>query len=240
MATDPRFENHVVIHVAEELRSGAICTRRCAYFFAGMRVVVIGPRGQQRRRHASGLGAGAPGRRCRFVLLCCSRVHELGSPASERRKSLPRELESVGIRQLLAGDQHFRPVPWVRAVSSAAGYEISLRKHGRHQKAGGSVVQFQTLLHEKAACGGTDDQRSAGQRTASTCLDRPGTRFRAATSEAPALPADRPQSPARFASHTSNPVASTRVSMNRLVVSVTPRIMTPRPHLQGHPDDCVS
>ncbi len=39
----PGLEHHVVTHVGEEFCFGAICACRCAYFFPGMRAVIVGP-----------------------------------------------------------------------------------------------------------------------------------------------------------------------------------------------------
>ena len=38
-----RLEHDVVTHVGEEFCFGVICARRCAYFFRGVRAVVLGP-----------------------------------------------------------------------------------------------------------------------------------------------------------------------------------------------------
>ena len=41
--------------------------------------------------------------------------------------------------------------------------EVSLRRHGRHQHAGRTVVLLQILLHDETAHGVTDDHRRCGQ-----------------------------------------------------------------------------
>jgi hypothetical protein len=54
-------------------------------------------------------------------------------------------------------------MPGVPLHPAQAGSEISPRRHGRHQNAGGSVVRLQILLHDNAAQRVADHHRSSGQ-----------------------------------------------------------------------------
>src|SRR5271155_2083102 len=54
-------------------------------------------------------------------------------------------------------------MPRVPSDPAQAGSEISLRRHGRHQHAGGSVVRLQVLLHDETAHGVTDYHWSCRQ-----------------------------------------------------------------------------
>src|SRR5271165_3317339 len=54
-------------------------------------------------------------------------------------------------------------MPRMLSYPAQAGSEISLRRHGRHQDTGGSVVRLQVLLHDETAHGVTDYHWSCGQ-----------------------------------------------------------------------------
>ena len=143
---------------------------------------------------------GAPGSRCRRAscpLGAVPHTPQRGNPGSVQEESFACELWSTDIRQRLTGDCHFSEMPRVPPYPAQGGFEVSLRRHGRHQHTGRRVVRLQILLHDETAHRVTDNHRRGGQTAGhhtdvlDEVGDRTGTQRLVSRAVAMAAKADR-------------------------------------------------